>query len=39
MGRTDRWKKMKYGTGERNIERSLAVLFIPLLATVGEEAM
>ena len=27
---------MKYGTGKRSIESSLPVLFIPLLATVGE---
>ena len=26
---------MKYGTGKRYIESSLAVLFIPLLATMG----
>ena len=31
-----RWKRMKYGTGERNPERYMAVLFIPLLASVGE---
>lgn len=28
-----RLKRMKYGTGERNAERSLAVLFISVLAT------
>ena len=39
MEHTIRWKKMKYGTGERNIERSLAVLFISLLATMGKQAM
>jgi len=27
---------MRYGTGERNAERSLAVLFISLLATMGK---
>ena len=32
-----RWKRMKYGTGERNAERSLAVLFLCLLAAMGKK--
>ena len=36
MGRIIRWKRMRYGTSERNIERSLAVLFVPLLASMGK---
>ena len=39
MEHTIRWKKMKYGTSKRSIESSLAVLFIYLLATMGEQAM
>ena len=31
-----RWRRMKYGTGERDPERYMAVLFVHLLATVGE---
>ena len=37
MAHTIRWKRMKYGTGERYPERYMAVLFIHLLATVVEE--
>ena len=37
MDRIIRWKRMKYGTGERNIERCLAVLFISFLAAMGKK--
>ena len=36
MERTGNWMRMKYGTVERDFEYHLAVLFIHLLATMGE---
>ena len=36
MGLIIHWKRMKYGTGKRDPERYMAVLFIHLLAAMGK---
>ncbi len=39
MAHIGRWRKMKYGTGERNIERNLAVLLLLVCTSMGTQEM